>query len=233
MVRIFYILLLCIYLSSCFRAPIINIVRDKDHQENVYIGQNLQLYYFGELTKESNLAAKKLYNQAEIKPSRLIIFSGGGDVYLGMELGEFVFDNKLDVEINKLCFSSCANYIFTAAQNKFLNTDSVLAWHGSSWQPDMIEKLNKGQQWVVKWRKAETDFFDKIHVDPKITVNGIKQYKFSHYLKAIVTFSPINGFNYSIEDMKKFGVDNVSVISGQWNWKKANKCCHVIRVKAF
>jgi hypothetical protein len=41
----------------------------------------------------------------------------------------------------------------------------------------------------------------------------------------------IHGWDYSIEDMKKFGVDNVQEIGGPWNWHRLRPEIKVVRVK--
>ena len=229
--QLLIITFLALSMNACMKAPKINLKRDIKHKEDVYLAKG-NIYYFGELSKASNSKVIELYSQAKIKPQRLVIFSGGGDVYLGMQLGEFIFDNKLDVEVNKFCFSSCANYIFTAARNKYLHKDSVLGWHGSSWQPSINKDVVNGVDWAVKWRKAELKFFAKIAVDYRITINGFYQYKWRDYIKALLTGTVIMGFNYSLEDMNKFNVSNIFLIDGHWDWKKANKCCHILHVQA-
>ncbi len=232
-INYFLIFIFVFNLVGCLHIPIINIDRNKNHKENVFLSEDNQLYYFGALSEESNKQTFQLYNSAKIKPKRLIIFSNGGDVYIGMSLGEFVFNNQLDVEVNRLCFSSCANYVFTAAKNKYLNPDSILGWHGSSWQHDINKEVQKGEEWAVKWRKKEIAFFKNINVNMQITINGFSQYKWRNYIKAYVRGLPISGFNYSVDDMKKFGVGNIYFTQDKWNWKKANKEMNVLRVKAF
>ena len=49
-------------------------------------------------------------------------------------IGEWVFDHQLDVIVDELCFSSCANYIFTAGKNKIIGKDAIVGWHGSEQQ---------------------------------------------------------------------------------------------------
>lgn len=62
------------------------------------------------------------------------INSGGGITDQGMLVGEWIFDHQLDVIVNELCFSSCANYIFTAGKNKIIEKDAIVGWHGSEQQ---------------------------------------------------------------------------------------------------
>ena len=76
--------------------------------------------------RRENLRLFELYAKATPRPRLLKVTSSGGDITLGMELGEWVFRNGLDVEVVDHCFSSCANYVFTAGKAKYLNPDAVL-----------------------------------------------------------------------------------------------------------
>ena len=82
----------------------------------VYIESDA-LVYQGEISKQNNLDAFTFYQDASVKPSVLVITSGGGNIDLGMDLGEFVLEHNLDVRVDTFCFSSCANYVFTAGNN--------------------------------------------------------------------------------------------------------------------
>ncbi len=39
-----------------------------------------------------------------------------------------------------MCFSSCANYVFTSAANKYIREDSLVGWHGSESQYEILAK---------------------------------------------------------------------------------------------
>lgn len=63
--------------------------------------------------------------------SVLIISSSGGEINAAMEMGEWLFDNHVDIVVEGMCMSSCANYVFTAGRRKTINRNSIVAWHGS------------------------------------------------------------------------------------------------------
>lgn len=66
------------------------------------------------------------------KVKRVRINSGGGDTVEGMNIGEFVRDRRLDVEVDGLCLSSCANYIFPAGEKKFVGMmRGSICYHGN------------------------------------------------------------------------------------------------------
>ena len=88
--------------------------------------ENRELVYEGPISAKNNERAITLYEAAVDKPSTLVITSGGGNVDLGMDLGEFILEHDLDVKVNTFCFSSCANYVFTAGKNKWLGENAIL-----------------------------------------------------------------------------------------------------------
>jgi hypothetical protein len=175
------------------------------------------LVYQGTLTKGVNARVFRLYADARVKPRLLRVTSDGGDVQLGMDLGEWIIRNGLDVEIVDHCYSSCANYVFAAGRTKFLNPDSILLWHGGAHQPGLEEQLAQageaGKAFVEAWRKRERGFFETIHVDQAITTYGQTA---AHVVRPPNTA----GYDYSIEDMAKFGITNVVEKGGTWRWRE-------------
>ncbi len=89
--------------------------------------QDHVLIYDGPLSPEANARAAELLKQSD-KIDTLKINSRGGEIGLGIDLGNLVFDHQLNVEVGQYCFSSCANYVFPAGKVKYLN----LRNHGSS-----------------------------------------------------------------------------------------------------
>lgn len=70
----------------------------------------------------------------------LSVNSGGGITDEGREFGHWIFDHGIDVVVDGLCFSSCANYVFTAGKNKTILADSIVGWHGSEQQDEHIAR---------------------------------------------------------------------------------------------
>ena len=79
-----------------------------------------RLEYSGLITREANAGVFDLYASADPKTHSLLIESQGGSADAGMELGTWIFDNGLEVEIDTYCFSSCANYVFPAGRTRLL-----------------------------------------------------------------------------------------------------------------
>jgi hypothetical protein len=63
--------------------------------------------------------------------TRLVVSSRGGDTVPGRRVGQWVRDMGLLVEVEKVCFSSCANYIFPAGRGRVLRSDLFVGWHGN------------------------------------------------------------------------------------------------------
>ncbi len=194
--------------------------------------ENGFLIYKGVITRDANERAFKTYNKAQIKPHTLLISSSGGDINLGIALGNWVKENELNVEVKDFCASSCANYIFPAGRLKYLSKDSVLIWHGSAWQTHWdIDDGDKArfQQSIQSMRVKETEFFAKILVDNILPVYGQSKFNLWDKVLSWIGLGPI-GFDYSISDLENLGVTGINLKDNEWNWRayKPNKK-HLVR----
>jgi len=64
--------------------------------------------------------------------STLIITTGGGDAERSIAFGNFIRPRSMTLIIDRLCFSSCANYLVPAANNVIVRKDAILGWHGGA-----------------------------------------------------------------------------------------------------
>ena len=171
--------------------------------------------YQGEITRERN---RDIFQKAASRPlMRLRITSPGGSVEAGIELGLWVKDLGLDVEIEGHCLSSCANYVFPAARHKTIRDGAVVAWHGNylhlwetgQWVDDVAPRMARyGEDEITARRRAreeaqrlarlERGFFAGIGVDEAICRIG-----------KLPPFSVPDYYFLSVADMARFGVDNV------------------------
>ena len=81
--------------------------------------------------------ASALLNRARRAPEpigTLVINSLGGQTTAGKTIGAWVHENGVTVAVHDVCYSSCANYIFTAAPRKIIRAGAIVAWHGSEQQ---------------------------------------------------------------------------------------------------
>lgn len=179
-------------------------------------------------------------SDADIKTIQ--VRSYGGEVSLGLKMGEWIHGQGLDVVVDDYCFSSCANYIFTAGVNKVIREDSIVAWHGSNLtsefrandqgitleeqmkqqfdasmenEPIKVESpshyralLNQRKRYYLKIMDEERGFLEKTGVNPELMSYGL----LSEHHDAMHTSDNRHYqlWTFSIEDMERFGVSNVS-----------------------
>ncbi|WP_343564677.1 hypothetical protein [Kiloniella sp. b19] len=203
------------------------------------------VFFEGEL--ETETVNSFLERVAELNPGdleRIVIRSGGGETRSARTLGRWVHRMGLDVEVEKLCFSSCANYIFPAGNAKIIRADAFVGWHGSETQFDVIalsdpdrsgadlerqelsevlqestellrrnglskadfpRLLEEGLETSRNSRQDEAAFFDELGIDKEFTLHGMRPL-YLHELKS----SGKKGWTFSLADMKRLGLSNVS-----------------------
>ena len=61
----------------------------------------------------------------------LEVDSRGGQSDAAMALGYWLHDEKINLEVNRLCLGSCANYLFPAAVRKLIAPGAIVAWQGN------------------------------------------------------------------------------------------------------
>jgi len=191
------------------------------------------LHYEGPITESANRRVEELYSLQQIAPTALSIRSQGGDIVPGMALGRWVFEHGLDVEIDELCFSSCANYVLTAGRRVRLRNTAFIGWHGGATQEMSLEDLSAIHQlsgkevpaedrernlptdsdfrdWIRKLVEQERAFFALVGVDQSITTLG----QHGSYPERFSAEEGYIGWDYSLEDLISLGLDNVEVLGG-------------------
>lgn len=166
---------------------------------------------------------------------RLIISSGGGEINAGMRLGDWIFDNNADIVIERVCASSCANYVFTAGRQKTLNEGAIVAWHGNILQKtglsieDLRETVRQTYETLSEDVKKDLDLETMIAQ----AILQIQEYRAASIENQARFFKKIgvdeficrvgnekygaqDFFTLSIEDMTRFGVSNVQAT---WNYE--------------
>lgn len=198
--------------------------------------------YQGLITSEANEGVFALYQEASPKPTTLLIESHGGAAGAAMRLGMWMLDNELDVKVDTYCYSSCANYVFLAGRHKFLAPHASLMWHGGTTQPidraelehlldDMLSVLEPEARDAILAERSrerllellemsrreliarETEFFDRIGVDQRITVLGSL---FERELLA--NDHDYAGWDLSLSDLARLGVRGIKVV-GDAAWQ--------------
>lgn len=197
-----------------------------------------RIEYSGLITREANAGVFELYQSAEPKPQALLIESQGGSADAGMELGDWLFETGLQVQIDTYCFSSCANYVFPAARTRLLAPHASLMWHGGVTQPitrdELVgvleetldglseeerqqllrehsrdELLQQLQQSLAAIVARESYFFRKLGVDQRITMLG---HLYEHEL--LEGAGHYMGWDFSLEDMARLGIRHIAIKGG-------------------
>lgn len=200
-------------------------------ETKVFIDDNNVLHYDGGINEDANSRIFMLYKSLTEKPETLEITSNGGDVMEGIRLGNWVFDNKLNVIVGKGCASSCANYVFPAANKKYLRKGSALIWHGNSYQKDVNERVEAKEEFAVRFRVAENRFYQRINVHPLLGEYGHRELKVTFWNFLYHYFNETLGYDYSIDGMKKFGLTNIQLLDDTWEWRKHRPHLEVLRVE--
>ncbi|WP_226664721.1 hypothetical protein [Microbulbifer aggregans] len=177
-----------------------------------------RLIFEGALTKSSVSEAIALVESSKAEIHTLAVSSGGGDVYAAMDFGYWIHRNKIDLVVKRLCFSSCANYLFTAAKSRHIDSGGIVGWHGGALEKPAIsygwttyltpwrwKKVDQAiQRDLDEWLKMETQFFQRINVDQKITIYG-QQEQYNCQKN-----SGTAGWTYGSKDLEKMGLKNTT-----------------------
>jgi len=203
----------CVLLSSCSTLKSPKGFEYSTGEDKVFVDSGI-LYYLGEISGTNNNKAFKAYQENSI--SSIYISSPGGLVSDGISLARWIDEKELPLKVGRVCASSCANYVLVAAKEVYLKPDSMLIWHGSSYQKNINDLVKKGKGFAVKWRRIEDDFFNDYNVSKLVTVCGFHDVGVLDNILSYFGISEIAGFTYSIDALKKFGFDNLNVDSGNW-----------------
>ncbi len=202
--------IIALFLSGCSSIDV-----DFPGDENITT-INHTLIYNGAINGEAVLRAIRLARTSEKPITKLIITSPGGDISAGIEFGYFIKEKNLEVDVRKLCFSACANYILPAAKKVVIKRDSMVAWHGGAMQEDDMWRETVPNEYrsdffvyLNKVRIREQAFYNTIGVDPQIATYG--QTKTESCQKQRFA----EGWFYSVEDMNKMGIKDITIEGGE------------------
>lgn len=97
--------------------------------------------FLGKITK--NAVSDFISKNENLDISTLLIHSLGGDAEASILLAHWVMDRGLDVHVENMCASGCANYVLAAGKNKLIGSNAVVVWHGGMYQKDFREGYEK------------------------------------------------------------------------------------------
>ncbi|WP_371224576.1 hypothetical protein [Roseovarius sp. 2305UL8-3] len=117
----------------------------QDDPARIWIEGN-EMYFFGEISIASQDAFLEIIDsEAASRVQSFVVNSGGGDTNSGRVIGRWIHEQGLNVTVEAICFSSCANYIFTAGATRTIRAGAFVGWHGSENQYDVIAESDPDQ----------------------------------------------------------------------------------------
>jgi hypothetical protein len=188
------------------------------------------LYYSGNLSKASSAAFDTaVAGIPRGQFTRLVISSGGGDTVAGRHIGTWVRDMALVVEVDVICFSSCADYVFPAGRARVIRADAFVGWHGNERQFEVLaarkgvslseeldryapEGLSPAQRAsfvdelgrsLSLTRLAEADFYASLGLSDAFAVCAV-----GDVLEQRPGFAGQRGWGFSLADMARLGLKN-------------------------
>ncbi|MGY0310711.1 hypothetical protein ACV4QK_02310 [Alteromonas macleodii] len=208
-------------------------------ETTVDLNENTVIYH-GKLSPSANQKLLSILKSGKSKVEWLSITSEGGEINHGMDLGDIVHDYDLKLEVNEYCLSSCANYVFSAANHHRISNHAVIGFHGGTTGmekeitsfidalPEEERELTK--QNLEKYMKSavirERNFFEKIGVDQRITTLG----QSSEY-KEFAEKEDFIGWYYSLEGLATLGVFNIDVVNPPWSYQHLSEKTKFFKVR--
>lgn len=180
------------------------------------------LYVDGNISKNDDKILSKIIENNLIPIWTISINSGGGDIETAINIGHIIYDKGINIEVRRLCLSSCANYLFPAAKNKIINYGSIIGFHGSPNSDDSklittVDGVRTSDPVITdrmfsELRTTDKVFYNKIHVSWMMPLCGQKEN----------IGDPDTGLStYNDKDFAQFGVKNISYTDGEMVWKKS------------
>ncbi len=203
------------------------------------------VYYYGNISSASTEAFKAAVGgikRGEV--TRMVISSVGGETRNGREIGLWVHDMALVVEVDRVCFSSCANYVFPAGRSRVIRTNAMVGWHGDERGME-IDTRKRGMSLAAKIRsmlpaeilngppeniqghidealaslrtsmQEEADFFARLGLRDAFATCAVGDDASSAY----PALKDRKGWGFSIPDMERLGLLN-TVYLGDGTYEK-------------
>jgi hypothetical protein len=188
------------------------------------------LYYTGNFSKASSAAfdaAVAGVRRGQL--TRLVISSGGGDTVEGRHVGRWVRDMALVVEVDVICFSSCADYVFPAGRARVIRADAFVGWHGNERQFEVLAArtgvsvadqlaavppadvasaqrtafVQEALRSMAVSRKDEADFYASLGLNDAFAVCAV-----GDVLEKRPGYAGQIGWGFSLADMARLGLAN-------------------------
>jgi len=101
-----------------------------------------------------------------LKSPKLVIDTFGGDSIAGIKLARYVHDQKIPVYVNKVCLSSCSQYLLLAAPEVHFRRYSVIGMHDTQVSTNII--ANYADPQTAELAQIEREFYSELEINEQI-----------------------------------------------------------------
>lgn len=213
------------------------------------------VYYTGNFSAASTRAFDAaVAGVARGQLTRLVISSGGGDTVAGRHVGRWVRDMGLVVEVDVICFSSCADYVFPAGRARVIRADAFVGWHGNERQFELLaarkgvslaEELGRYappdlpadqraafvqafMSSIRVTRQDEADFYARLGLSDAFAVCAV-----GDVLERRPGYAGQRGWGFSLADMARLGLANTAYLGdGRYEQDSVRFRQHLVRISA-
>ncbi len=231
-----------------------DIVRAKAEPASVDVRGDT-VYYTGNLSAgSSRVFDAALADVARGEVTRLVISSGGGDTIAGRHVGRWVHDMGVVVEVDVICFSSCADYVFPAGRARVIRADAFVGWHGNERQfavmaarrgetlAEVLRRfvppesspaqadafVHEFTESLAVTQKDEAAFYAQLGLDDAFAVCAV-----GDELEQRFGFTGRKGWGFSVDDMARLGlVNTVYLGSGRYEEDSVRFRQYLVRIGA-
>jgi hypothetical protein len=156
----------------------------------------------GDINSQTFIDARDcLVRSAAAEKTFVVKDSGGGDGYAALALGILIHRHHWDVEVIGNCPSACANWIFPAGKTKYLNSESMLLFHGGPHQANWLENgIKLAQMTAANGTPAGSIELGNKNKEAAVTWNPNR----SAADKEVLAFLSINEDLPPVEKMRQF-----------------------------
>ena len=186
-----------------------------------------QVEYRGRI--DARVVERLIAESRSLSVKRLVIDSVGGGVIAAVQLAEWLLDRGMDVEVNALCASSCANYILPAGKTKTIRPGAMVIWHGGADQKNFREERRTFELLLERLQFEPLDWSESATFEVRRTIYlGLREAIASQQrlyrriganedillLGQEPTLIGNGQWTLSVETMRRFGIDGVNAPSG-------------------
>jgi hypothetical protein len=155
----------------------------------------------GDINSDTFLEARDcLVRSTAAKKTFVVKMSGGGNAFAALAVGILIRRHNWDVEVIDICASSCANWIFPAGKTKYLNSQSMLLFHGGPDQENLLEMIEELEQGLAA-DGAPVDPVELGHKDKEGVVSLTAQRSAAD--EAVLEFLSINKDAAAVEKLSQ------------------------------